>query len=262
MTVQTRMPQDKSTFVLDGGINFRDMGGLPAASGLSIKFGHLFRSGDLHKLSARDCDTLAALPLRSIIDYRDKEESQRKPDRLWAGVAYHSAPANPEGVLVNGNLEKLVADALSEIDAKAWMCEFYRRLPFANPAYHKLVSELLSRPEGAIVQHCTFGKDRTGVGSALVLFALGADEETVMADYLRTQERLAVYRESVLAEYAARMSQPAFRQLSALLEANPDFLQAAIGAITHRYGSVNTWLKEDYRLDSARLTQLREHYLE
>lgn len=262
MTSPIGSMQDKSTLVLDGGINFRDFGGLPAADGRHIRFGRLFRSGDLHRLTARDCDTLAALPLNSILDYRDKDESQLKPDRLWTGVEYHSIPANPQGVLVNGNLEKLIADMLSDIDAKTWMCEFYRRLPFANPAYKKLVSLLLSQPEGAIVQHCTFGKDRTGVGSALILFALGADEETVMADYLRSQKTLADYRESVLTEYAPRISQSALQQLSALLVANPDFLQAAIEEIVHRYGSVNTWLKEDYQLDKDRLTQLREHYLE
>lgn len=262
MTSPIGSTQDKSTLVLDGGINFRDFGGLPAADGRHIKFGRLFRSGDLHRLTARDCDTLAALPLNSILDYRDKDESQLKPDRLWAGVEYHSIPANPQGVLVNGNLEKLIADMLSDIDAKTWMCEFYRRLPFANPAYKKLVSLLLSQPEGAIVQHCTFGKDRTGVGSALILFALGADEETVMADYLSTEEVLAPYRESVLAQYATTMSQPALQQLSALLRANPDFLRAAILAITERYGSVAEWLKRDYGLERESCSVLYHHYLE
>lgn len=261
MAERIETTQSASSLILDGGINFRDFGGLLAAEGRRVKPGYLFRAGDLHQLSARDCATLRDLPLRVILDYRDEEECRIKPDQLWSGVAYHAIPANPEGQLVNGNLEKLTTETLAEIDARTWMCDFYRRLPFANPAYRALVSQLLAQPEGAIVQHCAFGKDRTGVGSALVLFALGADEETVMADYLRTEETLAPYRESILAHYSATLNDRAVQQFTYLLEANPDFLRAAIRAITERYGSTAEWLAQDYQLDSARCAQLRDHYL-
>lgn len=251
----------ETELILDGGINFRDLGGLLAAEGQRVKPGYLFRAGDLHHLSARDCEILRELPLRVILDYRDEEECRIKPDKLWSGVEYHSVPANPAGQLVNGNLEKLTTEVLAEIDARVWMSDFYRRLPFANPAYRQLVSQILSKPEGAIVQHCAFGKDRTGVGSALVLFALGADEETVMADYLRTGQALASYREQMLAQYAEVLDKRALQQFGYLLEANPDFLQAAIDAIAERYGSTAAWLAQDYQLDSGRCAELRSHYL-
>lgn len=261
MAERTNATLGGSSLILDGGINFRDFGGLLAVDGRRVKPGYLFRAGSLDKLSARDCATLRDLPLRVILDYRDEEECRIKPDQLWSGVEYYAVPANPEGQLVNGNLEKLTTETLSEIDARSWMCDFYRRLPFANPAYRALVSQLLAQPDGAIVQHCAFGKDRTGVGSALVLFALGADEETIMADYLRTGEVLAPYREELLAHYAATFDERALQQLAYLLEANPDFLQAAIQAITERYGSAAAWLAHDYQLDSIRCAQLRDHYL-
>lgn len=261
MVERTNAMLGEPSFILDGGINFRDFGGLLAADGRRVKPGYLFRAGDLHQLSARDCTTLRELPLRVILDYRDEEECRIKPDQLWSGVEYYSVPANPEGQLVNGNLEKLTTETLAEIDARIWMCDFYRRLPFANPAYRELVSQLLAKPEGAIVQHCAFGKDRTGVGSALVLFALGADEETIMADYLRTGEVLAPYREQILAQYAETLDKRALQQFAYLLEANPDFLKAAVQAITERYGSAAAWLAQDYQLDSTRCEELRSHYL-
>ena len=261
MAERTDAMPGESSLILDGGINFRDFGGLLAAEDRRIKPGCLFRAGDLHQLSARDCATLRDLPLRVILDYRDEEECRIKPDQLWPGVVYHSVPANPKGQLANGNLEKLTTETLAEIDARIWMCDFYRRLPFSNPAYRELVSQLLAKPEGAIVQHCAFGKDRTGVGSALVLFALGADEETIMADYLRTGEVLAPYREKLLAQYAETLDQRALQQFTYLLEANPDFLTAAIQAITNRYGSTAAWLAHDYQLDGTRCEELRSHYL-
>lgn len=261
MVEPTDIMLDESVLILDGGINFRDFGGLLAAEGRYIRPGYLFRAGDLHQLSVRDCEILRDLPLKVILDYRDEEECRIKPDQLWSGVAYHSVPANPQGQLVNGNLEKLTTETLAEIDVRIWMSDFYRRLPFANPAYRELVSQLLAKPEGAIVQHCAFGKDRTGVGSALVLFALGADEETIMADYLRTGEVLAPYREQMLAQYAEKLDKRALQQFAYLLEANPDFLQAAIDAINERYGSAAAWLAQDYQLDSTRCEELRSHYL-
>lgn len=262
MVERNNVMSGQSELILDGGINFRDFGGLPAAEGRRVKPGKLFRAGDLHHLSERDCAILRDLPLRVILDYRDEEECRLKPDQLWSGVTYYSVPANPEGQLVNGNLEKLTTETLAEIDARVWMCDFYRRLPFANPAYRELVSQLLAKPEGAIVQHCAFGKDRTGVGSALVLLALGADEETIMADYLRTGATLAPYREQILAQYAESLDKRALQQFTYLLEANPDFLQAAIRAITERYGSMDQWLAQDYQLDSTRCADLRSHYLD
>ncbi|TOM61905.1 C4-dicarboxylate ABC transporter, partial [Vibrio parahaemolyticus] len=65
-------------------------------------------------------------------------------------------------------------EILEQFDPQAFMFRLYELLPLNNPAYHQLVN-LLQQPEkGGIVQHCAVGKDRTGVGSALVLFALGA----------------------------------------------------------------------------------------
>lgn len=246
---------------LEGGINFRSLGGLPAADGRLVKHDLLFRAGDLNRLSEQDCALLSHIPLRVVLDYRDAEECKIKPDKLWPGVIYHAVPANPEGQLINGNLGKLTSEVLADIDAKAWMTEFYRQLPFANPAYRNLVASLVSQPDGAIVQHCAFGKDRTGVGSALVLLALGANEETIMEDYILTESRLAPYREKVIAEYSGTLSVKALEQFSYLLQANPDFLRAALQAIDERYGSPAAWLAQDYQLDSESCARLRHHYL-
>ena len=246
---------------LEGGINFRSLGGLPAADGRSVKHGLLFRAGDLNGLSEQDCVLLSDIPLRVILDYRDAEECRARPDKLWSGVSYQAVPANPEEQLINGNLEKLTTDILADIDAKAWMTEFYRQLPFANPAYRNLAASLVSQPDGAIVQHCAFGKDRTGVGSALVLLALGAEEDTIMEDYILTELRLAPYREKVIAEHSNTLSGRALQQFSYLLQANPDFLRAALQAIDERYGSPAAWLAHDYRLDSECCARLRHHYL-
>ncbi|MFI8416234.1 tyrosine-protein phosphatase [Serratia sp. NPDC078593] len=247
---------------LDGGINFRDLGGNSVAGGQRIKRGLLFRSGSLERLTENDCAFLAEVPVRSVLDYRDTDEVQAKPDVLWQGANYHHFPANPLSNEVNANLEKLTSETLAGFDARAFMLELYRRLPFGNAAYQQLVSLLTQPAEGAIVQHCAVGKDRTGIGSALVLFALGADEATVVEDYLLTETTLAPFRERMLDQLSVRLNTAALTQFAYVLSAREEFLMTAFGCIREQYGSFERWLHAEYGLDARQREALRAYYVE
>ncbi|KEY59169.1 tyrosine-protein phosphatase [Serratia sp. DD3] len=247
---------------LDGGINFRDLGGNSMADGRRIKSGLLFRSGSLDRLSESDCAFLTQVPVCAVLDYRDADEVQAKPDRLWQCVDYQNIPANPLSHEVNANLDKLTSELLAEFDARAFMLELYRRLPFNNAAYHQLAQWLVQPERGAIVQHCAVGKDRTGVGAALVLLALGADEATVMEDYLLTETTLAVVREQMLAQLATRLNAPALAQFAYVLSAKEEFLAAALGCIREQYGSTDHWLQAEYGLGPSQRESVQAFYLE
>lgn len=251
-----------SLIPLEGGINFRDLGGNAAANGRRIKSGMLFRAGSLDRLTERDCRLLSGMPVVKVLDYRDADEVAAKPDILWQGVSYQNLPANPLSTEVNANLEKLTNETLAQFDGQAFMLELYRRLPFGNAAYQQL-SALLQQPEtGALVQHCAVGKDRTGVGSALILLTLGVDEGGVMEDYLLTETTLAPVREQMLATLAHRLSQAALTQFSYVLSAREEFLATALGVIKQRYGSTDRWLAQEYGLDAGVRERLQALYLE
>ncbi|CAI2008954.1 tyrosine-protein phosphatase [Serratia proteamaculans] len=247
---------------LDGGINFRDLGGNSVADGRRIKRGLLFRSGSLERLTENDCTFLAGVPVRSVLDYRDPDEVQAKPDILWRGADYHHFPANPLSNEVNANLEKLTSDTLAGFDAQAFMLELYRRLPFGNVAYKQLAQLLSNVDNGAIVQHCAVGKDRTGVGSALVLFALGADEATVVEDYLLTETTLATFREQMLDQLSIRLNASALGQFAYVLSAREEFLMTALSCIRDQYGSTDRWLEAEYDLGQHQREALQAFYLE
>ncbi|HEJ9097450.1 tyrosine-protein phosphatase [Serratia odorifera] len=247
---------------LDGGINFRDLGGNSVADGRRIKRGLLFRSGSLERLTENDCTFLAGVPVRSVLDYRDADEVQAKPDVLWSGADYHHFPANPLSNEVNANLESLTSETLANFDARAFMLELYRRLPFGNAAYRQLANLLAQPDAGAIVQHCAVGKDRTGIGSALVLFALGADRATVVEDYLLTETTLASFREHMLDQLSIRLNDAALAQFAFVLSAREEFLMTALGCIDTQYGSTDRWLEAEYGLGDSQRETLRAHYLE
>ncbi|MNG66473.1 Tyrosine-protein phosphatase precursor [compost metagenome] len=247
---------------LDGGINFRDLGGNSVADGRRIKRGLLFRSGSLERLTEDDCTFLAGVPVRSVLDYRDADEVLAKPDVLWNGADYHHFPANPLSNEVNANLEKLTSETLAGFDAQAFMLELYRRLPFGNAAYKQLAQLLSNVDNGAIVQHCAVGKDRTGVGSALVLFALGADEATVVEDYLLTETTLATFREQMLDQLSIRLNASALGQFTYVLSAREEFLMTALNCIRDQYGSTDRWLEAEYGLGQNQREALQAFYLE
>lgn len=94
------------------------------------------------------------------------------------------------------------------------------------------------------MQHCAVGKDRTGVGSALVLFALGADVNTVMEDYLLTNETLAPFRNHLLDEFSKTMSEHVVKKFEYVFSVREEFLQTALKSIENNYGGVDSWLEK------------------
>ncbi|CAI1745001.1 Protein tyrosine/serine phosphatase [Serratia quinivorans] len=163
---------------------------------------------------------------------------------------------------MNANLEKLTSETLAGFDAQAFMLELYRRLPFGNAAYKQLAKLLSNVDNGAIVQHCAVGKDRTGVGSALVLFALGADEATVVEDYLLTETTLATFREQMLDQLSIRLNASALGQFAYVLSAREEFLMTALNCIRDQYGSTDRWLEAEYGLGQNQREALQAFYLE
>lgn len=248
---------------LANAVNFRDLGGLTLPTG-RVKSGLLFRAGTLHFLTEDEQQFLdQQLNLQVILDYRDQEEVQQQPDQLWSDVEYIHAPANPADSSLTADMQAAMQSKhLAVTNPMQFMLELYQRLPFANPGYQQLVKLLNEAEPRPLVQHCTAGKDRTGVGVALTLFALGADEATVMEDYLQTEQGLAPYREKLIASMGEHLNAQARESLQVVLAAKAQFLQAALDAIKVRYQTIDAWLANDYGLTQRVREQLCERYLD
>ncbi len=250
-----------SLLPLNGGINFRDLGNKTLPDGARIKSGLLFRAGSLDRLTENDQAFLIKQNLFQIIDYRDSSEIIDRPDQIWHGAHYHHAPANPLAKEVSANLDKLDQEILAQFDAKVFMSRLYELLPINNPAYKTLATLLLQPEKGGIVQHCAVGKDRTGVGSALVLLALGADLDTVMEDYLLTDVTLAPYRDYLLSEHAKIMGDSVVEKFAYVYSVREEFLLAALDSINRCYGCVDIWLEKDIGLNVAAREKLKAYFL-
>ena len=176
---------------LQGASNFRDLGGYPGAGGRPLRWRRLFRSDHLAQLSEADRATLAALGLSRSLDFRGVDERAATPYEL-PGVTQHALSIEPTVVQ---RLKDLVeaGESLDAALAQRLMQELYRAL--VNDQAHRFAElfEHLLQADAPLVFHCTAGKDRTGLATALVLSALGGPRETIMSDYLLSNTTLDIH---------------------------------------------------------------------
>ena len=247
--------------VLEGAINFRDLGGYRTADGRRVKWGRVFRSGALTSLTDSDLITLQQLDLRQVLDLRTTGESLSAPDRLPEGAAYVPLPVRSE----TGTLAQFYAlwRYYNRLD-KLLLQTYTRTILEQNASLFGEVFRRLAQDGGTpAVVHCTAGKDRTGILSALLLGTLGVPESTIIADYSLTNR----YFEPISSAIKAQMQALDRIGLSAddmhpLLLANPETMKAALAYVNRRYDSIEAYLQQRAGVDEATLARLRGSLLE
>lgn len=244
---------------IKNGINFRDLGGIRTQDGRTIRSGRLYRAGAFTELTVPERDYLSqTLQIGHVLDYRDVDEIKNYPYALWQGAHYYNVPANPLTDEVSANLDHEFEKKHVPND---FMLRLYRLLPFNNRAYKQLVHLLSADDSQPLVQHCAVGKDRTGVGVALTLFALGVEEETVMADYLLTETLLADFREKILHRFSEQMDATQLAGFRQLFAAKEEYLATALACIKQKYTSIDNWLASEYGLTTEHKQVLQNKYL-
>lgn len=179
---------------LDGTVNFRDLGGYENNHGQKVKWNKIYRSDSLSSLTPEDQEKLEKMKVTIDCDLRSTNEQEMAPDRLWHNVEFEDCHVYSEGHSGNFVDEKRpLYKFLHHIpDMDSYLGQIYQDVilsPSSQKAFAKVFAKLLSLPEDqALVYHCSAGKDRTGMMSALILTGLGVDDRTIAKDYLLTNE--------------------------------------------------------------------------
>jgi protein-tyrosine phosphatase len=238
-------------FGLAGASNFRDLGGYPTRDGRMVRWRQIFRSNHLGHLTEADIDVLRSLGLKSAFDFRGTEERAGAACRLEE-IVVHSLPIEP--TVVAELRTRLAAGTLSPATAVEVMRGSYRGYVQDNtPRFRALFAHLL-QDHGPLVIHCTAGKDRTGFACALILHALGVDDDLIAEDYLLTNR---FYRRD---PNSGSDLPDDVRQSIGSVEAS--FLAAAFEAIVADYGSLDRYLSDGLGLGLSERANLQAHYLE
>ncbi|HET9693627.1 MAG TPA: tyrosine-protein phosphatase [Steroidobacteraceae bacterium] len=254
---------------LTGSCNLRDFGGYATRDGRRLRQGRLFRSGVLNRLAPDAVRTLQALPLRAVCDLRRAEERRLEPNPHFG---HEVRTFQWESTVETSPIrERSFAQSTSIDEARDAMRAMYRRIPFLLQGRLAGVFEALAHAgDGAVVVHCSAGKDRTGVAVALVLAALAVPRETIVEDYVLTNAavdlRLRLLGEDATGVGLSATADP-IRALpplarEAVLDAHPSYLLAALEAIEARHGSIERYLGDELRLDTSLLSRVRASFLE
>ncbi len=244
-------------------VNARDLGGLVNREGRTVRRGLLLRTANLSQATREDLRRLAGdYRLSLVIDLRTQTEREERPDRLPAGVRYLPDPLFDEAT---GGITR--EEGQSVVFSLPDMPALYRTMVTAQPCKDVLsraLREILSHAyeTGAVLWHCTAGKDRCGVVSALVLAALGVDRAEIMRDYAIDDPRFLIDAEELYRSIlrSGRSEAEAETARECFL-ASPRFMEAALDAIEQRHGGPEVFLTEGLGIPESLLSEFREKLL-
>lgn len=250
--------------------NFRDYGGHVTQAGRQVVWGKLFRTGHMGEMTAADKQALQHLDIKTVCDFRRLEEAANQPSQLPDGLEPTSIVISPGSSI--DLFSAIMDDGIEEATIDAFMQDINRDLAVNHQAsYRQMFDELLEHGNSGSIIHCSAGKDRTGFGGLLVLGALGVDRETIMQDYLLTNQYVNIDREVArwtknygTAE-AGEMNtgRGAFNRdaLAIILRVKASYLQTAIDTIDNEFGGLERYLTEQIGLQADELAALEHYYL-
>jgi protein-tyrosine phosphatase len=218
--------------------NVRDLGGYAAAGGRQVRWGLLYRAGDLHRIPDGDRAVLAGLNLKTIVDFRGDQEKKQAPDDPPGTVHIRELPIEAGSIL---DLSRISG----EISGESLMEKLYELLVSKARDRYREFFGILDDPRNApLLFHCSAGKDRTGLAAALLLSAMGVARERVMADYMLSAECLED-------KYAAWVADTP--HLASVFSVRPNYLEAAFRKIDEAYGGIDRYLREEIGAEPERL---------
>jgi protein-tyrosine phosphatase len=254
--------QTQDNFIaIDGGHNFRDAGGYSTASGRTVRRRVFYRSASMANLSTQGMAQLQTLNVGSIIDLRSTEE-RRSDSNNWlaaSGQGYWTRDyslGDTGFAALFGDPAKLTADRV-----RSAMAQGYRGMPkVLAPSYRELFVRLIAG-KGAVVLNCTAGKDRTGIGTALVLTALGVPYATVREDFLLSNLAIRNTSRSGDGGFANQLAALPRDVLVPLAGVEGPYLDAAFDQLRQDYGSVEGYLAKELGVGPRELATLRRRML-
>lgn len=245
---------------LEGGRNFRDLGGYPTSDGRRIRWGLLFRAGSPVNLTEHDWSQLCARGLQAVCDLRTHRERSREPfSRVHeTGVSYWAGEFDASFAELR---ETMNAGFLSGEDAHAGMIAGYRELPFEQAAAYRQLFKHLKAGEVPLIFNCTAGKDRTGMAAALVLSTLGVEKDLIIEDYALTNEVLNAERVAV-SKTNGRLSRQPREVIDAIGRADPAYISAALEAIERKHDNILGFVNDVLNVSEDDVAAIQSSLLE
>lgn len=251
------MTDQQRLISLDGAMNFRDLGGYRSTKGRIVQWHRIYRADSLSDLSHGDRQKLTQLHVTVDCDLRSGYEQAMAPDRIGKQIQFVDAHIYPD----NGDVDKEITPPhpIQTTDMLAGIYQHVILNVHSQEMFKKVLDELLNLPEDeALVYHCSAGKDRTGMMSAIILSLLGVDDDTIIRDYLLTNE---------LYDFAADRQLPTDNEMGQLVakmnltKGDGPVMRGFLDTMEQGWGSTQEFAKQQLGLSDHDIQQLRRRYL-
>ena len=255
ITSERRLP-------LEGAVNFRDLGGYETGEGRRIKWGKVFRSDHLSRLTDRDIAFLQRMKIQCVCDFRTSIEAQKRPDRFpgdgpgeYLHLPIDNLKFNPTTLF-----EKLKRGDTSWLTQDFLINGYILNIDKFDSVWGEVFRRLANPGQLALVFHCTGGKDRAGTCAALILLALGVPEETVIRDHGLSNIFIADVLDKIYAQFES--SGIDRRKISPYFTAPQYCIEALLNHLNQKYGSPADYLKSKVGVTEEMLEAIRGQLLE
>lgn len=238
---------------MDSVQNLRDIGGYYTANDKMLRWGKIFRSGELAALSDWDSIRLDKLHIKTIIDLRPTSDVRQKP-LVYSKARIVHIPIYTEG---EDNLTARIWEGrMRKRDALLYMQDQYLQfITKDQQLYAQALEMFLEKDNYPILFNCTLGKDRAGFLAALLLTALDVPEETIINDYTTSNNHIDI---SSFASLAHELSAEAQETITALLTSSESLMSFTLQSIKKDYGSLDKYLTNELNFNEKKQSKLKE----
>ena len=221
---------------LEGCLNLRDLGGYLTSEEREVRWGCLYRSGELCTLTDADIEEVSRMGIEVVVDLRNEWERAARPDRLPPGVELIERMSPAALDRLDPTLEELIAAGDIPVKDDEYITGVYIDLLDRLVPEIRLILEMaVHATERPMLFHCAAGKDRTGIVAAVLLGVLGVPDETIIEDYELTTTHYGAHRMDTLAGLLAEHD-IAPESVRHLVDARTPGLERAMRHLHERWG--------------------------
>ncbi len=245
--------------------NFRQLGGYTGFDGKKVKMGAIYRSGAHSKITTpKDIELFKSLKINTVIDFRSKEEIALMPEPKYDGINYlvQSALYDENGQEVRLDLDAIYKGGLKSMNQMVSdVSSAFLGMPFNNPAY-KLMFMQIYLGNLPLNYHCSAGKDRTGIATAIILRALGVSDDDILYDFELSNTLRPKAREDFVAKMSAIAPPEELPKIAqAVLGVERTSLEKALAAIDKKYPDFEEYLLKECDVTKEMLNKIRSELL-
>jgi protein-tyrosine phosphatase len=233
-----------------GTYNLRDLGGYSAGSG-QTRWRRILRADTLHRLQPDGIEQIIKAGIRTVVDLRSGRELESAPNPFRDHPDVHYVAISLFDQLVPPSVGR-------ERQGDLLLVLYLMALADRQDAIREVLTAIAEARDGAVLFHCTGGKDRTGIIAALILGAVGVETQLILDDYALTKQATTSMMKEINAEATARGVDAAI--MTPFLGCEPETMQSMLEHINERYGGVVAYLAA-IGMEAAAIERLRRRFV-